>query len=562
MLETLRIQNLAVIDEAEIPFEEGLNILSGETGAGKSIILNAISLILGSRANMDLIRSGCQEAVVEGLFDIRSLDWMKERLDQHGFQASDGQLLVKRVIHRSGRHRIFINGDLATLSILQEVCEGLVDLCGQHEHQSLLKAEKQFDLIDRFGGNEKKAQDVSGKFLEYRALQKEFENLLASEEERAREEDFLRFQIQELEDAQLNPTEDEKLHEEKYFLQSAEQRLKVAQAASQTLSGGHTSEGVLDSLRECLSQLKELRKLDPQSEELFLGLERGFLELEEVDLSLSRYGDRVDLDPDRLDFVQERLSLLASLKRKYGESVQHMLEMLSSLKGKLAQIDAVEDRLEEIQKTIESTEKVLLELGKKLSQARKKVAVLFGESVTAELKDLRMGDAEFLVELSSHKNLENWSIHGLSDEIEFVVKTNAGEAALPIGKIASGGELSRMMLAIRRVIADRGGIGVYLFDEIDAGIGGQTAFEVGKKLKSVAKFNQVICITHVPQVACYADHHLSVQKTKKGQRTLTEVIELDPKARKIELARMLGGAETTKASLKNAAELLEMASAL
>jgi DNA repair protein RecN (Recombination protein N) len=556
VLETLTIRNVAVIDSAEIPFSAGLNILSGETGAGKSIVIEAISLLLGSRANAELIRSGCEEAVVQGLFDLGQIPWMRERLSRHGIPVEQSELLVKRVVRRDGKHRIYINGELATLAMLQDICDGLVDLCGQHEHQSLLRPATQLDLLDRYGTLTESVRAVAQAFSSWRGLTRERDTLRSAEAERVKRADFLRFQIQELRDAQLSPGEDEKLQQEKQLLQSTESRLQAANSIFQALDS--EDGGLLDGLRAALQKLRGLAQMDASVRPLQEGLERALAEAEEVSIALGRYVRGNDLDPERLEQVQERLSLIADLRRKYGATVADMLEQLSRLEAEFSQLGQLGSRLEEIEAELEKAEKDLRARARKLSQSRRKISDLLATSVTAELKDLKMGEATFQIELNARDDLATWTASG-ADEIQYVVQTNRGEPARPLGKIASGGELSRLMLAIRRVIADRGGIGVYLFDEIDAGIGGQTAFQVGKKLKSVAQYNQVICITHLPQVASFADHHLVVQKSTRGDRTLTEVHVLSKDERKEELARMLGGPQLTKKSLENAAELLDMA---
>ncbi len=556
MLETLSIKNIAVIDSAEIQFRKGLNVLSGETGAGKSIVLEAISLLLGSRANTELIRSGCDEAVIEGMFDLSDIDWMGSRLEQLGFKPETAELLIKRTVARNGRHRIHINGEMATLSILQQLCEGLIDLCSQHEHQSLTRSGTQLDLLDRYGSLIEQTKTFGKAYEKMRAIKQERDELQKAETERSRRNDFLKFQIEELRAAELAPGEDESLLAEKQLLQSGETRVQSAEAARQILDSDE--DGVLNSLRAALQKIRGLSQLDERAKPLQDGLERALAEAEEVSLAIHRYLGAVDLNPERLEEVQARLSLLADLRRKYGASVSEMLETLERLDGEFASLGQTEERLSGLSAELEKTEEELRKLAKKLSNSRRKVSELLATSVTSELKDLKMGDARFSIELSSKENLEEWNTSG-ADHIQFVVQTNRGEAARPLGKIASGGELSRLMLAIRRVIADKGGIGVYLFDEIDAGIGGQTAFQVGKKLKSVASYNQVICITHLPQVASFADHHLVVRKSATGKRTVTEVVALKQTERKEELARMLGGPELTKKSLENAAELLQLA---
>lgn len=557
MLQTLKIRNIAVIDQAEIPFREGLNVLSGETGAGKSIVLEAISLVLGGRATADLIRTGCDEAVVEGLFDVTSIGWIRARMDALGFDSTSGELLIKRTVARSGKHRIHVNGSLATLSILQELCDGLIDLCGQHEHQSLTRAHTQLELLDRYGSLGAQVHAFGERFGQMRALEAEHTHLSQLEAERSKRADFLRFQIEELREAELTSGEDESLAREKQLLQSAESRTGSAEAVRAALEDEES--GALNPLRGSLNRLRALVQLDPALQPTLEGLERGLAELEEVTISLNRYLGAAELDPDRLATVQERLSLLADLRRKYGASVDEMIVTLSGLENQLGELEGAEAKLATLATEIERARAEILKLGKKLSQARKKAAALLGDSVSAELKDLKMDEAVFSVELTEKELLADWTAAG-GDAIQFLIRTNRGDTAKSLGKVASGGELSRLMLAIRRVIADKGGIGVYLFDEIDAGIGGQTAYQVGKKLKSVAAYNQVICITHLPQVASFADHHLVVRKSSVGKRTVTEVNELASlKERKEELARMLGGPELTRKSLENAAELLALA---
>jgi DNA repair protein RecN (Recombination protein N) len=559
MLEVLKIKNIAIIDLAEIPFKQGLNILSGETGAGKSIIIEAIGLLLGSRASSELIRSGCDEAVVEGLFDLEEKNLRAKidaRLDAAGLETGSRELIIKRVVNRSGKHRIHINGEATNLSSLQAVCEGLIDLCSQHEHQSLTKPQIQLDLLDRFGGLSEKADALTASLGDYRLLKQELTEIEASEAERSRRADFLKFQIEELKAAELEVGEDEKLSTEKHLLQSAGTRVSAAENVRATLEDDE--EGAITRLQGALNRLKQLNQLDERIAPTRDALERGLAELEEVSLSLNRYLSSADVNPERLEEVQERLSELADLRRKYGAGIPQMLETLDALEQEFSTLDQAEGRAKEIGARIATLESELGKSGKKLSAARKKVGEMLAISVTRELNELKMGEARFAPELTSADSVAQWSASG-PDTVQFLIQTNAGEAMRPLGKIASGGELSRLMLAIRRVISDRGGIGVYLFDEIDAGMGGQTAFQVGKKLKSVASHNQVICITHLPQVASFADHHLVVRKSTQGKRTLTEVAELGKKERREELARMLGGPQLTRKSLENAAELLELA---
>jgi DNA repair protein RecN (Recombination protein N) len=558
MLQTIKIKNFALIENAEIPFEKGLNILSGETGAGKSIVLEAISLLLGGRANNEVIRTGADEAVVEGFFDIEQLPWLKDRLKEVGIDCEDHELLIKRTLNKNGKNRIFINGELATLNMLSDVCEDLVDLCGQHEHQSLFKSSVQLGLLDRFAGIEALQLKVREQFKKTTTLREEWESLKKKEEERVQRLAFIQFQIEELQEANLQPGEDESLQSEKKLLQSSEQRMQLVAQIDSALDG---DDGAMNALKLALSKAKSLSQMDESVIELHRSLERALAEVDESSRMARNYLSRGDLSPERLQEVQERLSLIINFKRKYGSTVEEILSHQEKLTGEMDLLTNLSSRLDSLEGEFQKEKDSTLKLAKDLFQKRKKGAETFTKAVSKELKELRMQDAE--VELSLHfsDDITTWGPDSVGTEIELLVQTNLGEEKKPIQKIVSGGELSRLMLAIRRVIADKGGIGVYLFDEIDAGLGGQTAFTVGKKLKSVASYNQVLCITHVPQVACFADHHLSISKHTTKGRTVTEVHSLSLDEKRDEIARMLGAEKLTPAALKNAKDLIESARA-
>jgi DNA repair protein RecN (Recombination protein N) len=562
MLRTIKIKNFALIENAEIPFEPGLNIMSGETGAGKSIILEAISLLLGGRASLEVIRNGADEAVVEGYFDTEQLPWLKERFQEVGFEDElhTGELLIKRTIHKSGKNRIFINGEIATLNMLQAVCEGLVDLCGQHEHQSLFKQDVQVELLDRYTSLVPQAHQVREQYRATTALQEEWSQLKQKEEERIQRLEFIKFQIAELKEAALQPQEDDTLQNEKKLLQSHEQRLQLVQQIEGAMDG---EEGAVNALKLALKNARHLHQIDAEVEPLTQSLDRALAEVEEATHQVRAYLNKMDSNPDRLAEVQERLSLITNLKRKYGQTVEQMIAFEAKLTGEIDLLENLSDRLNKIESDFESNKTKLVKMAKELFEKRKKGADLFTKSVEKELKELRMQDASVVFDLAfmSQDDIAAWGPETLGTQLALQVRTNLGEEKKPIQKIVSGGELSRLMLAIRRVISDKGGIGVYLFDEIDAGLGGQTAFTVGKKLKSVAKYNQVICITHVPQVACFADHHLSISKKTVKGRTVTEVQELDLTGRREEIARMLGAEKLTPAAIKNAKDLLASAGA-
>jgi DNA repair protein RecN (Recombination protein N) len=558
MIQTIKIRNFALIETAEIPFERGLNILSGETGAGKSIVLEAISLLLGGRANSETVRTGAEEAVVEGFFDIEELPWLRQRLAEVGIESEGHELLIKRTVARNGKNRIFINGQLATLGMLSTVCEDLIDLCGQHEHQSLFKSHVQVELLDRFAGLEELQRRTAGQFQKARSLIEEWESLKKKEEERIQRLAFLQFQLEELDGAALRPGEDDRLASEKRLLQSVEQRMSLASQVHVALDG---EEGALNALRLALSKVKALEQMDEGVGELQGAIERALAEVEDAAGASRAYVSKAETSPDRLAEVQERLSLIINLKRKYGTSLDEIIAHHSKLREEIDLLTHLSSRLDSLETELQQEQKVALQLGRELFTKRKTGADKLSKAVSKELKELRMQDAEVGFSLGFSEQVSDWSPESLGTEAELLVRTNLGEEEKPIQKIVSGGELSRLMLAIRRVIADKGGIGVYLFDEIDAGLGGQTAFTVGKKLKSVASYNQVLCITHVPQVACFADHHLSISKHTQKGRTVTEVRTLEDSERKDEIARMLGSEKLTPAALKNAKDLIESARA-
>lgn len=561
MLETLKIKNLAIIDFAEVHFDQGLNILSGETGAGKSIIIEAISLILGGRSSSNLIRSNCNEATVEGLFNLTQTPWVKEKLLNHGFDDLDETLLIKRIVSRQNKQRIYINGELATVSLLKTIAEGLVDLCGQHEHQTLLKSQTQMSLLDQFGGLEVKAKEFTALLREFKKINEKYKSLFLDKEEKVKRLDYLKFQEKELTQANLNIDEDIRLREEKQLLQSFQQRVEKVGLVSQLLDSRDFEEKcVLDLLRLGQNHMSQLEELDPVLKKMSESWKSCLLDLEELSHELSSYLNSADMDPERLKQVQERLALIADLKRKYGETITEVIHTHKDIQSNIDEIENSDVHLGHLEEQLNKTKDDLVSNANKLSASRKKAADFLSCNVTTELKELKMENALFSVEVSEKKDLSAWSDYMGGNDISFLVNTNAGDVSKPLGKIASGGELSRLMLAIRTVISDQGGVGVYLFDEIDAGIGGQTAFQVGKKLKEVAKSHQVICITHLPQIACFSDHHWVVTKGIHSKRTVTKVIHLEKQEnKKEEIARMLGGDKKTLASLKNADELLERA---
>jgi DNA repair protein RecN (Recombination protein N) len=557
MLRLLRIRNFAIIDELELEFHEGFNAITGETGAGKSIILDAIGLLLGNRASGDLLRTGCDEATVEALFDLDENDAFGRKLEAHGIDVSGREILVKRTVQRTGKNKIFLNGELITLNQLADICENLVELCSQHEHQSLSKPAYQLDLLDRYGGLLERRRDVRETHAQLRSRENELASLGGDERERARAIDFLRFQLEEIDEFGPKEGEEEALDTERRRLANATQLMESAQHALE-LVGGESGDGgdVRTLLGKAQQRLTKAAQLDPALQPALDAVARAGVEADEAVSQLSSYATGLELDPARLEEVEERLARWSELKKKYGASAAEILATRAKIEAELADWDNRATRLRDLETEIAELRKIYEKTAGDLSKRRRNVAKTLRESIVKELRELMMPGTSFEVELAT---AEAPSADGI-DKAQFLFSPNPGEGLKPIAKIASGGELSRVMLAIRRTIADRGGIGVYLFDEIDAGIGGQTASIVGRKLKSVAGHNQIICITHLPQVAAFADAHYSVTKKVSGGRTISQITLLEGPKRIEEVARMLGGLNITEKSRAHARDLIRQAS--
>jgi DNA repair protein RecN (Recombination protein N) len=557
MLRLLRIRNFAIIDELELELHAGFNAITGETGAGKSILLDAISLILGNRANADLIRSGSDEATVEALFDIAKNDPFERKLQAHGIDLikASHEIIVKRTIHRNGKNKIFLNGELITLNQLADICENLVDLCSQHEHQSLAKPAFQLDLLDRYGGLADRRREVRENHSALRSCEAELRALRGNDGEKARTEDFLRFQLNEIDEFAPRPGEEETLIAERRRLLNSTQLMEAVGQASKFL--GESDDDGSDArtlIGRAAQKLAKAAQLDPSIKPAVDALERAAAELEETVSQIDSYASNLEVDPGRLEEVEERLAKWGDLKKKYGATAEEVLRSREQIAQELEGYEDSERKITELVARLESLQSDYQKSARDLSKRRKGVAKTLRDSIQNELSELMMPGTRFDIEFSEI----DASADGI-DRLQFLFSPNPGEGLKPVAKIASGGELSRVMLAIRRTIADRGGIGVYLFDEIDAGIGGQTASVVGKKLQTVAKYNQVICITHLPQVAAYASAHYSVSKKVATGRTLSQITLLESAKRVEELARMLGGLNVTEKSRAHAKDLIKQA---
>lgn len=549
MLLNLIINNFALIDRLEVDFGPGFNVLTGETGAGKSIIMDAVGLLLGDRASPDLVRSGAGEATVEALFDVSDHAVLAEALEEAGFAVGE-ELILKRIVSRAGRSRAYINGSLATLTQLQPLAELLVSICGQHEHQALLHREAHLALLDLFGGLSGQAQAYRAAYREWQRVTGELEALQAADRDRRQRIDFLQHQSQEIAEARLDPAEEEGLIAERLLLQNAERLTSLCNEGYQLL---YDDEGaVCEKLGRLADELCAVGQIDQQLGTHAEVLRRALYEIEDVATQLRDRSSASLFEPGRQEEVEARLALLARLKRKYAPTIEAILAFQKDCDQEIDNLEHADEAQEALRREQDQLSGAIQDLGTHLSSLRSDAARRMEQQVMAELADLAMPGTRFQVALSP---LPEPGLAGL-ERVEFLIAPNRGEALLPLGRVASGGELSRILLALKRVAPEVEGVPTVIFDEVDAGIGGMTATSVGRKLFEVSCSSQVLCVTHLPQVAAFADRHFSVNKGDRGGRTLTTLTRLEGEERVIEMARMLGGAKVTNATLENARELI------
>jgi len=556
MLQELRIKNFAIIDELSLSFSKGLNILTGETGAGKSIILNAVHLLLGDKATEELIRSCEEEASVEALFDISGNREVKEKIKEKGQKIlgsrEEDSLLVKRVISRTGRGKAFLNGNLATLGMLSEIGEELLSIYGQHEHQSLQRVETHIDFLDEFGGSIRLRKEFQELFQKYLSLSGEVARIREDKERRIKERELMAFQSREIETIGIRIGEEEALKEERKLLTHAKKLTDFANASEEML---YSNEGsAIERIQSILSQGKEIISIDLSLSQPLKNLEGALIQLEEVALSLREYSRRIELNPMRLEEIENRLEEIDRLKRKYGPTEEEVLRFKKKVDEALRSFTSDEERLSQLESALGPLRGEVSALAKRLSSGRKRVATELKKSIEKELGSLGMKKTTFEV----HMEELPLNPKGM-DRVEFLLSPNIGEEVKPLAKIASGGELSRMMLAMKRILAKVGGRQVLIFDEVDAGIGGAIAEVVGRKLRELSKHHQVISVTHLPQIACFADRHHSVKKEMKAGRTVTVVAPLEKEVIVEEIARMLGGVKVTEKTRVHAKEMIENA---
>jgi DNA repair protein RecN (Recombination protein N) len=549
MLTTLRIKNLALVSDLTLELQPGCNVITGETGAGKSVILGALNLVLGQRADRALIRSGSDSCSVEAVLDVAKLRApLKSFLDENGLEpCEDGQLVLKRTFTSTGTNRQFVNGSATTLNTLAELGEWLVDMHGPHDHQSLLHPAKQLAILDAFGGLEALRAQFSELVSQQARLEEQKTALIVDEKTYAQQLDLLRFQVQEIEAARLQPDEEEALTQEHNRASNAARLLQLSQAALDVLNESENS--VITQAGVIGRTLQELHRVDAGAAVLVELHEQGVIVLRDLQTELSRYADKVDVDPARLAELDERLNLIHSLKRKYGASLAEVIAFGAEAKQKLQVLESRDAELARLNAALTKLDVELKKVGNKLTAERKKVIPQLAKAAAKQLADLGFKQSKFDIALT----VTEISAAGF-DAVEFQFSPNVGEPLKPLRAIASSGEMARVMLALKTVLAAQDEIPVLVFDEVDANVGGETANAVGEKMKQIAAKRQVLCITHLPQVAAPADAHYVVTKQVKDGRTISEITLLDKKSRVTELARMLGG--QSDAARKHAEALL------
>ncbi len=555
MLTELRIRNFAIIEQVTLPLGEGFNVLSGETGAGKSIIVGALGLLLGERASADLIRSGAEKATVEGVFDVTNVRGIVELADERGIEVEDDTLVLKREIATNGRGRAWINGATVTATVLAEIGRQLVNLHGQHDAQTLLDGESQRRILDAFGGAEPQAGIVRDTYTELSGVRREISSLSSRRAEAEKRADYLRHVAKEIEDARLSPGEDTKLEDEARVLENADELRTLASSLSELLSGEDAS--VLSQLGASQRPLTSIERIDPSAARMQELFDAGYYALQELARSVEDYAASVDLDPARLDDVRQRRDRLFGLLKKYGPTLDAVIEAGRSARSELDLIDTAQFDLANLTAREADVRRRLSAAAEKLSDLRLSAAKKLAKAVDALLPPLGMPDGRFSVSLVAR---DESTAEGAED-VEFRVALNVGHDDRPLARVASGGELSRVMLALKTILARVDMVPTLIFDEVDAGIGGRVGLQVGDTLRRVAKEHQVFAISHLPQIAARAHHHIVVAKGAKGGVTTADITVLEGTSRVNEIARMLGGDPESKVSRAHAKELLESAAA-
>lgn len=551
MLELLHIENIAIIEAADIEFAPGFNALTGETGAGKSIVIDSLSAVLGQRTSRELIRTGAEKAFVSAAFS----GMAPELTEELGIlPEADGTLLLQREIQTDGKNVCRVNGRPVTVGQLRALGARLLNIHGQHDGQQLLDEEQHIVYLDSFGRVESLAITYAGKYKNFTDIRRQIGALQMDEAEKARRVDTLQYQIEELRRAKLKPGEEEELTARRGMLRNAEKFLDAVAGADYALNGDDSGGGALSALRQAQDALGGVRHLDDAFGQLYERLGEAYSEVYDIAATVEDKRGELDVSPGELDRVESRMDLLYRLKKKYGATVEDMLDYQARCEAELAQIEDAGDTLARLEQALSKVEKEARQAAQALSDARKAAADRLTAQILTELQQLDMGKIRFAVDFAE-KPLDSDGM----DTVRFLMSANVGEELRPIHKIASGGELARIMLAMKNVLSEQDHVGTMVFDEVDTGVSGRAAQKVAEKMARISRRKQVLCVTHLPQLAAMADTHFSVEKGERGGRTYTEVRRLDREQRRRELARLTGGSHVSQTMLDGAEELLVQA---
>ena len=551
MLELLHIENIAIIEAADIEFAPGFNALTGETGAGKSIVIDSLSAVLGQRTSRELIRTGADKAFVSAAFS----GMAPELTEELGIQPeADGTLLLQREIQTDGKNVCRVNGRPVTVGQLRALGARLLNIHGQHDGQQLLDEEQHIVYLDSFGRVESLAITYAEKYKNFTDIRRQIGALQMDEAEKARRVDTLQYQIEELRRAKLTPGEEEELTARRGMLRNAEKFLDAVAGADYALNGDDSGGGALSALRQAQDALSGVRHLDDAFGQLYERLGEAYSEVYDIAATVEDKRGELDVSPGELDRVESRMDLLYRLKKKYGATVEDMLDYQARCEAELAQIEDAGDTLVRLEQALSKAEKAARQAAQALSDARKAAADRLTAQILTELQQLDMGKIRFAVDFAE-KPLDSDGM----DTVRFLMSANVGEELRPIHKIASGGELARIMLAMKNVLSEQDHVGTMVFDEVDTGVSGRAAQKVAEKMARISRRKQVLCVTHLPQLAAMADTHFSVEKGERGGRTYTEVRRLDREQRRRELARLTGGSHVSQTMLDGAEELLVQA---
>lgn len=548
MLNHLSIKNVAVIDRLGVDFHSGVSVLTGETGAGKSIIIDSINMILGDRANKGLVRYGSDKAVVQAVFDAD--ESVIPILEENDIDADDGQIVITRQLTGEGKSVARINGMVVTLNVLRDIADKLINIHGQHDSQALLTPAKHISFLDAYAVNDEYIRKYRECLKRKRETEKKIQSLEMDEQEKMRRIDLLEYQVDEISKAELEKGEDEELKEQREIYANAEQITGAVAEAYMNIYGG--DEAAYDSISAAVDALAAVNGVNPKLKSMYEALSGVMYSLEDVAHEVKEFGDSVEFDEQALNDVEERLDLISKLKRKYGAEIEDILKYLETARKDLEDIKLSDERTNELKEELCSIVSELQGYGKEISKRRAKYAEVLEKGIEQSLHELNMERSQFKVNIeTSDEFYEN----GM-DRVEFLISTNPGEPLKPLVKIASGGELSRVMLAIKSILADSDNVDTLIFDEIDTGVSGRAAMSIAKKLSEIGRGKQVICITHLPQLTAAADNHYLIQKNTEGEMASTTLTELDGEQREIELARIIDGGEVTELALSHAREML------